>query len=61
LLECIFLSGPRIMPQGETRGFGEPSQTLGFDRKLGYLVFGELDYPPEHKRYFLQKQLASGA
>jgi hypothetical protein len=26
----------------------------------GYEVFGELDYPPGHKRIFLQKRLAEG-
>jgi hypothetical protein len=39
-------------------------QAPGFYRKLGYEVFGELDYPPEHKRFFLRKRLtgrASGA
>jgi GNAT superfamily N-acetyltransferase len=35
-------------------------QALGFYRKLGYQTFGELDYPPEHKRFFLQKRLVSG-
>jgi len=33
----------------------------GFYPKLGYAVFGELDYPPGHKRIFLQKRLAGGA
>ena len=32
-------------------------QAPGFYRKLGYRVFGELDYPPGHTRIFLQKQL----
>ena len=32
-------------------------QAPGFYRKLGYEVFGELDYPPGHKRFFLQKRL----
>jgi hypothetical protein len=27
----------------------------------GYEAFGELDYPPGHKRFFLQKRLAAGA
>ncbi len=36
-------------------------QAPGFYRKLGYEVFGELDYPPEFKRLFLRKRLASGA
>jgi hypothetical protein len=33
-------------------------QALGFYKKLGYGVFGELDdYPPGHTRYFLTKPL----
>jgi GNAT superfamily N-acetyltransferase len=32
-------------------------QAPDFYRKLGYRVFGELDYPPGHKRFFLQKRL----
>ncbi len=38
-------------------------QAPGFYRELGYEAFGELDYPPEHKRFFLKKRLtrASGA
>jgi GNAT superfamily N-acetyltransferase len=32
-------------------------QAPGFYPKLGYEVFGELDYPPGHKRIFLQKRL----
>ena len=36
-------------------------QAPGFYPKLGYKVFGELDYPPGHKRIFLQKRLAGGA
>jgi GNAT superfamily N-acetyltransferase len=32
-------------------------QAPGFYRKLGYEVFGELDYPPGHKRFFLQRRL----
>ena len=37
-------------------------QAPAFYSKLGYDVFGELDYPPDHKRFFLQKRLtrASG-
>jgi GNAT superfamily N-acetyltransferase len=32
-------------------------QALPFYRKLGYVVFGELeDFPPGHTRYFLQKR-----
>ena len=36
-------------------------QAPGFYRKLGYEPFGELDYPPGHKRIFLHKRLAGGA
>ena len=36
-------------------------QAPGFYLKLGYEVFGELDYPPGHKRIFLQKRLAAGS
>lgn len=39
-------------------------QAPDFYRKLGYEPFGELDYPPVHKRIFLQKRLtgeSSGA
>jgi GNAT superfamily N-acetyltransferase len=32
-------------------------QAPGFYPKLGYEVFGELDYPPRHKRFFLRKRL----
>ena len=34
-------------------------QAPGFYPKLGYQVFGELDYPPGHKRIFLQKRLGA--
>jgi GNAT superfamily N-acetyltransferase len=36
-------------------------QAPGFYPKLGYTVFGELDYPPGHKRIFLQKRLGLAA
>jgi GNAT superfamily N-acetyltransferase len=36
-------------------------QAPGFYPKLGYQVFGELDYPPVHKRIFFQKPLGSEA
>jgi GNAT superfamily N-acetyltransferase len=36
-------------------------QAPDFYRKLCYEVFGELDYPPGHKRIFLQKRLVGGA
>jgi GNAT superfamily N-acetyltransferase len=32
-------------------------QAPGFYPRLGYEVFGELEYPPGHKRIFLQKRL----
>jgi GNAT superfamily N-acetyltransferase len=35
-------------------------QAPGFYPKLGYQVFGELDYPPGHKRIFLRKRLTGG-
>ena len=35
-------------------------QAPGFYCKLGYEPFGDLDYPPGHKRIFLQKRLAGG-
>ena len=34
-------------------------QAPGFYERLGYQVFGELDYPPSHKRLFLRKRLLS--
>jgi len=36
-------------------------QAPRFYRKLGYEPFGELDYPPDHKRFFLQKRLVPRA
>lgn len=35
-------------------------QAPGFYRKLGYEPFGELDYPPGHKRIFFKKRLTGG-
>ena len=32
-------------------------QAPDFYKKLGYRVFGAIDYPPDHRRYFLQKRL----
>jgi GNAT superfamily N-acetyltransferase len=32
-------------------------QAPGFYAKLGYREFGRIDYPPDHQRIFLQKQL----
>ena len=34
-------------------------QAPGFYAKLGYREFGRLDYPPDHQRIFLQKQLVA--
>ena len=34
-------------------------QAPDFYRKLGYREFGRLDYPPDHQRIFLQKQLSA--
>ena len=36
-------------------------QAPGFYRKLGYEPFGELDWSPDHKRFFLQKRLVPRA
>jgi GNAT superfamily N-acetyltransferase len=36
-------------------------QAPGFYRKLGYEPFGELDWSPDHKRFFLQKRLVPPA
>jgi 8-oxo-dGTP pyrophosphatase MutT (NUDIX family)/GNAT superfamily N-acetyltransferase len=35
-------------------------QAPNFYRRLGYEVYGALDYPPRHRRLFLAKPLASG-
>jgi len=63
--------GRRLMAAGETRALERGSdsawvdtfsfQALGFYLKLGYEVFGELDYPPDHKRFFLRKRLQAAA
>jgi GNAT superfamily N-acetyltransferase len=36
-------------------------QAPGFYQRLGYEVFGTLDYPPDHRRFFLKKRLKSEA
>jgi GNAT superfamily N-acetyltransferase len=36
-------------------------QAPGFYQRLGYEVFGTLDYPPDHRRFFLRKRLKSEA
>jgi len=60
--------GRKLMAGGEARALERGShsawvdtfgfQAPGFYRKLGYEVFGELDWSPQHKRFFLQKRLA---
>ena len=35
-------------------------QARGFYEGLGYKVFGALDYPPGHQRFFLRKRLTGG-
>jgi GNAT superfamily N-acetyltransferase len=35
-------------------------QAPGFYQRLGYEVFGTLDYPPDVRRFFLKKRLKSG-
>ena len=35
-------------------------QAPNFYPKFGYREFGRLDYPPDHQRIFLQKQLSCG-
>jgi ribosomal protein S18 acetylase RimI-like enzyme len=32
-------------------------QAPDFYQKLGYTIFATLDYPPDHKRYFLRRKL----
>jgi GNAT superfamily N-acetyltransferase len=36
-------------------------QAPGLYPRLGYTMFGDLDYSPGHKRVFLQKRLRGGA
>jgi GNAT superfamily N-acetyltransferase len=60
--------GRRLMAAGEDRALERGChaawldtfsfQAPAFYRKLGYEVFGELDWSPDFKRYFLQKRLA---
>jgi GNAT superfamily N-acetyltransferase len=62
--------GYRLMAAGEARAVERGChaawvdtfsfQAPGFYRKLGYEVFGELDWSPDHKRFFLRKRLAPG-
>jgi GNAT superfamily N-acetyltransferase len=59
--------GPALMDGAETRALERGChsawvdtfsfQAPGFYRRLGYEPFGELDYPPDFKRIFLQKRL----
>jgi GNAT superfamily N-acetyltransferase len=63
--------GRELMRRAEARAFERGChsawvdtfsfQAPGFYLKLGYEVFGELDYPPEHKRFFLKKRLRAEA
>jgi GNAT superfamily N-acetyltransferase len=63
--------GRKLMGEGEDRASGRGChsawvdtfsfQAPGFYRKLGYEVFGELDWSPDRKRFFLQKRLAPRA
>jgi ribosomal protein S18 acetylase RimI-like enzyme len=41
----------------DTFSFQAPS----FYEKLGYEIFGTLDYPPKHKRFFMKKRLTPSA
>ncbi len=62
--------GRRLMAAGEARALERGAhsawvdtfsfQAPGFYPKLGYEVFGELDYPPDFKRFFLRKRLTPG-
>jgi GNAT superfamily N-acetyltransferase len=62
--------GRRLMLAGEARAVERGSHSAWVDtfsfqapifyRKLGYEVFGELDWSPDFKRYFLRKRLALG-
>jgi len=62
--------GRRLMAAGEARALERGThsawvdtfsfQAPGFYPKLGYEVFGELDYPPDFKRLFLRKRLGTG-
>jgi GNAT superfamily N-acetyltransferase len=62
--------GRKLMGDGEARALERGChsawvdtfsfQAPGFYPRLGYEVFGELDYPPGHKRIFLQKRLGRG-
>jgi GNAT superfamily N-acetyltransferase len=60
--------GRKLMGAGENRALERGCHSVwldtysfqapGFYRKLGYEVFGELDWSTDHKRIFLRKQLA---
>jgi ribosomal protein S18 acetylase RimI-like enzyme len=60
--------GRKLMDGGEERAFERGChsawvdtfsfQAPGFYKKLGYEVFGEVDWSPKHKRFFLHKRLA---
>jgi GNAT superfamily N-acetyltransferase len=61
--------GRKLMGDGEERALERGChsawvdtfsfQAPGFYRKLGYEVFGEVDWSPDHKRLFLRKRLTS--
>jgi GNAT superfamily N-acetyltransferase len=63
--------GRRLMAAAEARALERGSHSAFVDtfsfqaplfyRKLGYEVFGELDWSPDFKRYFLRKPLSSQA
>ena len=62
--------GRRLMEAGEERALDRGAHSAWVDTfsfqapefyaKLGYEVFGELDYPPDFRRFFLRKRLAPG-
>ena len=63
--------GRRLMAAAETRALDRGAHSAFVDtfsfqapvfyRKLGYETFGELDWSPDFKRYFLRKRLAAPA
>jgi GNAT superfamily N-acetyltransferase len=63
--------GRRLLGAGEDRALERGCHSVwldtysfqapGFYLKLGYEVFGELDWSPDHKRLFLRKRLAASS
>lgn len=59
--------GRRLLQEAERRAVARSCHAVWLDtfsfqapdfyRRLGYEVFGTLDYPPDIKRFFLKKQL----